>query len=190
MNRFHTSKKPRKVKRLVSDGRKLKTVYVRRLPPNSNIVVNETAERGDNTAETDTILLASTSASTSGVPAPRTHAERMQRLLSGWEKIREDITATRLEEMAPATTVCSMCDAADAAIKCMECGPCVYYCATCCERVHRHTLFHEPLKWNGSLYLPVDLLIYDETPDFMICLCGAIQTVVTHMYKYIISRTL
>ena len=80
------------------------------------------------------------------------YALKKQKLLEAWDSIRVNLLNVRLEEMAPASTLCCLCGVIQdcGIIRCQECGPSAYYCEECCVKVHEHIIFHRPKKWNVS----------------------------------------
>ncbi|XP_076079987.1 uncharacterized protein LOC143050754 [Mytilus galloprovincialis] len=160
MKRIRFTKKPPKIKKIVYDGKRRQTKYVRLDASISSKHEDTVIEKdcGDIFKQKPDINLELINEDQEE-PAKNSYATKKKKLIEAWEGLREDLILTRLQELSPATHECGFChDEQPDIIICQDCGPQAYYCSSCCERVHRNILFHKPQQWKGSMYVPIQLI--------------------------------
>ena len=76
--------------------------------------------------------------------AQPSYKKRKERLSSNWSKIRHKLLQKSFEIDGFLSTVCSQPGCSQQVkTRCRDCGYCVYYCAECCNKVHKEKLqFH------------------------------------------------
>ncbi|XP_063431701.1 uncharacterized protein LOC134714389 [Mytilus trossulus] len=157
MKRIRFTKKPPKIKKIVYDGKRRQTKYVRLDASISSKHEDTVMEKdcGDIFKQKPDINFELINEDQEE-PAKNSYAAKKKKLTEAWEGLREDLILTRLQELCPATHEYGFChDEQSDIIMCQDCGPQAYYCSSCCERVHRNILFHKPQQWKGSMYVPI-----------------------------------
>ena len=92
---------------------------------------------------------------------PTGHELECKSMVSGWQKIQNNIleTITELAAMPPGQT-CLNCEKL-AIFRCQQCGPMGFFCQECFQAYHKYVnIFHIPERWEVLACLPCTCTYY------------------------------